>query len=474
MDMLQTALTDIVGVLAFVTMEGLVDTAYTVFGFLLILTVLVFVHEMGHFAVARWNGVKVEVFSIGFGREIFGWTDKVGTRWKFCWVPLGGYVKMLGDTDPASAGADESGLTSEEREHSFHSKRLSQRAAIVFAGPAINYVFAVVLWALLFAIVGETVSPAKITVVYPQSAAEKAGILPGDEIVKVDGESVDRFEQVERVVRLSPATPVTMVVLRDGKQITLNVTPASRDIKDNTGKVHRIGFLGVQSFSSTEIAYIGENSAALRDGLKIGDTVVQVNGKPVISFEDLRREVEPNPGKVIQIKVRRDGNEMMIPVTPMTRKVKRDGKDTTIGRIGVGPKRGELRSLGPIDATMRAVGETIFVTKAMFKAIGQIFAGTRTAKELAGPIKIAQMSGKMAQGGAITFLGWMAFISLNLCIINLLPIPILDGGHLMYYAIEALRGKPLGQKAQEYGFRIGLALVLSLMVFVTWNDVLSF
>lgn len=474
MDMLQTLTPDLVGVLAFVTTDGLISTAYTVFGFLIILTVLVFVHEMGHFAVARWNGVKVEVFSIGFGREIFGWTDKSGTRWKFCWVPLGGYVKMLGDTDPASAGSDESDLTAEELQQSFHSKRLSQRAAIVFAGPAINYIFAVILWAILFVFVGEMVSPAKVTVVYPQSAAASAGILPGDEIIEIDGETIDRFEQVERIVRLSPSTPLSMTVIRDGERKTFTVTPLARDIKDNTGKVHRIGFLGVQSFSSTEVAYIGENSAALKAGIRIGDTIVAVNGVKLGSFEDLRKEVERNPGKPIPITIERDGKEQTLSITPMKRKVTRDGKEIEIGRIGVGPKRGEVRALGPIDAVFRAIDETIFVTKAMFKAIGQIFAGTRTAKELAGPIKIAQMSGKMAQGGSITFLGWMAFISLNLCIINLLPIPILDGGHLMYYAIEAVRGKPLGQKAQEYGFRIGLALVLSLMVFVTWNDVLSF
>ncbi len=350
--------------------------------FLVILTVLVFVHEFGHYLIARWNGVRVEVFSIGFGPEVFGWWDRAGTRWKFSTIPLGGYVKMFGDSD-ASSGLPLPGLARlapAERDVSFHYKRLGQRAAIVAAGPAANFLFAIVVLAILFMTYGQPFTPAEVGQVQPGSAAEQGGIQPGDVIVDIDGHTVQRFEDVQQVVRLNPGVPMTVVVRRDGQEQTLHVTPSRTELTDRFGNHYQIGLLGIA-----------------RSGMEY---------------------------------------------------VKRD----------------------PATAIMQAGTETWDLSVSTMKALWQIIIGTRATDELGGPLRIAQMSGEVAQGGVVAVLWFMAVLSINLGLINLFPVPVLDGGHLLFYAAEAVRGKPLGQRAQEYGFRIGLAMVLTLMVFATWND----
>ena len=350
--------------------------------FLVILTALVFVHEFGHFLIARWNGVRVEVFSIGFGPEVFGWWDRTGTRWKFSTIPLGGYVKMFGDSD-ASSGLPVPGLARlapAEREVSFHYKRLGQRVAIVAAGPAANFLFAVVVLAILFTTYGQPFTPAEVGQVQPGSAAEQGGIQPGDVIRSLDGSTVHRFEDVQQIVRLNPGVPMSIVVSRDGQEQTLRVTPSQTELTDRFGNHYQIGLLGIA-----------------RSGMEY---------------------------------------------------VKRD----------------------PATAIIQAGAETWNLSVSTLKAIWQIIIGTRATDELGGPLRIAQMSGEVAQGGVVAVLWFMAVLSINLGLINLFPVPVLDGGHLLFYAAEALRGKPLDQRAQEYGFRIGLALVLTLMVFATWND----
>lgn len=350
--------------------------------FLFVLTVLVFVHEFGHYFVARRNGVHVDVFSIGFGPELFGWFDRAGTRWKVSAIPLGGYVKMFGDND-ASSGLPSAGLARmnpAEREMSFHHKRLGQRAAIVAAGPASNFVFAIVLLALLFMTYGQPFTPAQVGHVQAGSAAQRAGIKPGDVILSINGSGVQSFEDVQQEVRLNPGLPMTIVVKRDGKDVSLQATPAKTELSDRFGNHYEVGLLG--------IAHNGVDY------------------------------------------VRRD----------------------------------------PATALIQAGEQTWDLSSSTLKAMWQIVIGTRGTDELGGPLRIAQMSGDVAQGGVVAVLWFMAVLSINLGLINLFPVPVLDGGHLLFYAAEALRGKPLGQRAQEFGFRIGLALVLTLMVFATWND----
>ena len=349
--------------------------------FIIVLTVLVFVHELGHYLVARWNRVRIEVFSIGFGPEIFGWNDRAGTRWKFSIMPLGGYVKMFGDADPASMpGGELAAMMPEERAVSFHHKRLPQRAAVVSAGPVANFVFAIVVLAALFATVGQPFTPPQVGKVLPGSAAEQGGVKAGDVFVAIDGEAIERFEDVQRLVRLDPGVPMKLVVKRGDSDVDLTVTPKVSTITDRFGNTHQLGLLGIEG-----------------GGVKY---------------------------------VRRD----------------------------------------PASAVWRAGAETMNIATGTLVAVWQMVIGARTADDLGGPLRIAQMSGEVAQGGVVAMLWFMAVLSINLGLINLFPIPVLDGGHLLFYAAEAIRGKPLGQRAQEYGFRLGLALVLTLMVFATWND----
>ena len=350
-------------------------------GFVLVLTVLVFVHELGHYLIARRNGVRIEVFSIGFGPELFGWFDRTGTRWKFSVIPLGGYVKMFGDSD-ATSGLPMAGLgqlSEAERQTSFPCKRLGQRAAIVAGGPLANFVFAIVLLALLFMTYGQPFTPATVGQVMPDSAAAAGGMQPGDAIVSINGQAIQRFEDLQQLVRVSPNVPMTIVVRRDGSLATLHVTPHLVEETSRLGH-HQIGQLGIR-------------------------------------------------GGVTQY-IRRN----------------------------------------PASAVVRAVGETWNLSATTLDAMWQMVIGKRTTDELGGPLRIAQLSGEVAEGGIVPLLWFMAVLSVNLGLINLFPVPVLDGGHLLFYAAEAIRGKPLGQRAQEYGFRLGLALVLTLMVFATWND----
>ena len=350
--------------------------------FLVILTVLVFVHELGHYLIARYNGVRVEVFSIGFGPEIFGWTDRARTRWKFSLIPLGGYVKFFGDMNAASMPDPRAiSLSEDEQDEAFPNKRLSQRAWIVAGGPLANFLFAVVALAGLFILVGQPFTPAVVGDVQPDSAAAESGMLPGDRILEISGTGIERFEEVQRIVRLSPDQPLEITVERDGAQEVLIAVPRRTVFDDNFGNKQEIGLLGVS-------------------------------------------------------------------------------------RSGV-----EYKQHGPVEAVWRAGEETIAITLGTLKAVGQIISGSRSTEELGGPLRIAKMSGQVAEVGIVSVVWFMAVLSINLGLINLFPVPMLDGGHLLFYAIEALRGRPLGDRAQEYGFRIGLALVLSLMVFATWNDI---
>lgn len=349
--------------------------------FLVILTVLVFVHEMGHYLIARHNGVRVEIFSVGFGPELFGYTDRAKTRWKFSVIPLGGYVKMYGDLNAASMPDPRLvDMSQDDLDEAFPYKRLSQRAWIVAGGPLANFLFAIVLLAGLFLFIGQPFTPAVVGEVQPDSAAEAAGMLPGDRIIAIDGDTIERFEEVQRIVRLSPEQPLEVLVLREGAEVPLTAVPIRTEFEDNFGNKQEIGLLGVS-------------------------------------------------------------------------------------RSGV-----EFVKHGVFESVWRASEETVSLTLGTLKAVGQIIAGSRDAQELGGPIRIAQMSGQVAETGVVSVIWFMAVLSINLGLINLFPIPMLDGGHLLFYAIEAVRGRPLGEKAQDYGFRIGLALVLSLMVFATWND----
>lgn len=350
--------------------------------FIILLTIVVFVHEMGHFLVGRWNGVRVEVFSIGFGRELFGFNDKHGTRWRVSMLPLGGYVKFFGDLDAASAtGADESSFSDADRKVAFPCKSLWQKASIVFAGPAANFVFAALVFAVIFVVMGRPVTPAVVGEVYPNSAASEAGLQPGDRITAVEGNSVQHFEDVQRLVMLYGMQPMSVTVQRGDQSLTMLTHPHLVDDK-------------------------GEKLPAPRLGIAIS----------------------------------------------------RDAID--------------IERLGPVEALGAAVTHTWDITRMTVVSLGQMISGQRGTEDIGGPIRIAEFSGQAARDGILSFVMLIAVLSINLGLINLVPVPILDGGHLALYAIEGLRGRPLGERAQDIGAQLGFVLVIGLMIFATWNDIL--
>lgn len=352
--------------------------------FLFILTVIVFFHELGHYAVARANGVRIEVFSIGFGPELFGWTSRSGTRWKVSLLPLGGYVKMFGETMSGAGDEDQVELTEEDKSVSFQHKTLGQRAAIVVAGPLANFLLAIVVLSVLFATDGQPFTPPVAGVVQPGSAAETAGMKPGDRFVMVDGQAIERFEDVQMIVRMAPGRELIIVVRRDGREITLKAVPKHHTVVDRFGNENKMGLLGVSRAGPIYVRH------------------------------------------------------------------------------------------GPVESVYRAVLDTWRISVFTLKAVGQIITGARSADGLGGPIFIAQISGQVAELGLGRLFWFLAVLSMNLGLINLFPIPMLDGGHLMFYGIEAIRGRPLSDRVMEYGFRIGLGLLASLFVFVTVQDLSRF
>ncbi len=374
-------------------LQQLFGVPFTLLSFVLVLTIVVFVHEFGHFYIARKNGVRCQAFSIGFGPELFGYTDKLGTRWKFSLIPLGGYVKMFGEGETMHAvegGAEAKDgppvareLTPEERAVSFKYKSIGQRAAIVFAGPAINFLFAILVFWIMFMTVGRPVTEPVIGRVIEGSAAAEAGLMVDDRIASIDGRSVARFEDIRGIVPLSDGGPMNLVVVRDGREINLAVTPRMSAEEDAFGNPQKRYVLGIAPSDQA------------------GSAVV----------------------------------------------------------------------LNPFEAFTTAVGQTYEVVDGTFTALGQIIVGTRGTEDMGGPVRIAQYSGQAAKTGFVGFIAFVAILSINLGLINLFPVPMLDGGHLLFYAIEAVRGRPLSEHAQEWGLRVGLALVGALMIFVTWNDI---
>lgn len=350
--------------------------------FVVVLSVVVFVHEFGHFWIARLCGVKIETFSIGFGPEICGWNDKKATRWRVAWLPLGGYVKMFGDSDPSSFGPDEKAkeFTEDEKKVAFFSQPLRKRFAIVAAGPGANYLFALVVLAILYGFNGQPYTSTLVDSVMEGSTAQIAGIHAGDKVLSIDGKTMDSFETIRRTIALNAGQPITIAIERDGAVIELPATPQMIESTDRFGGQHRAARLGITSTAT------------------------------------------------------------------------------------------EIRPLSPAQAVSESAAEIWNITSGTLKGVGQMIMGVRAADELGGPLRIAEMSGKVAKDGGIALIWFIVVISVNLGLINLFPIPLLDGGHLLFYAAEGLRGRPLSERVQEMGFRFGAGVVLFLMLFATWND----
>jgi regulator of sigma E protease len=355
--------------------------------FLFVLTLVVFFHELGHFWVARRCGIRVLVFSIGFGPELFGFFDRHGTRWKVSAIPLGGYVKFLGDESAAST-PDHSALedfTEADRKQAFISQKVGARAAVVAAGPIANFLLAIVIFAGIFMAIGKQTTTARVDTVQPDSAAARAGFQTGDVVRAIDGSRIESFSDMQRIVSVSAGVPLAIEIERGNALRTLKATPDLKEVKDSFGNSHRMGVLGIS------------------------------------------RSMSPGDIKVERV--------------------------------------------GPLTAIALGAEETWFVVDRTLSYIGGIFAGREGADQLGGPIRIAQVSGQVATAGFAPLLHLAGVLSVSIGLLNLFPIPLLDGGHLLFYLIETVRGRPLSDRAQEVGFRIGLAIVVMLMIFATFNDI---
>jgi regulator of sigma E protease len=355
--------------------------------FLFVLTIVVFFHELGHFMMARWCGIRVLVFSIGFGPEIAGFNDRYGTRWKISAVPLGGYVKFFGDDNAASTPdrAAVASMSEADKKDSFVFQPVRSRAAVVAAGPIANFVLAIAIFAGIFMTVGKQTTSPRVDTVLAGSSAEVAGFKPGDLVLSINGEKIESFSDMQRVVSISAGEPLAIEVDRGGVPVALKAVPQLKEIKDNFGNVHRLGVLGI--------------SRSMAPG-------------------DIKTE-----------------------------------------------------KAGPFRAVVMGAQETWFVVDRTLSYITGVFAGREAADQLGGPIRIAQVSGQVATAGFAALIHLTAVLSVSIGLLNLFPIPLLDGGHLLFYVIEAIRGRALSERAQEVGFRIGLALVVMLMIFATFNDI---
>ena len=357
----------------------------TLLAFVLVIGPLVFVHELGHYAAGRWFGIKADVFSIGFGREIVGWTDRRGTRWKVAWLPLGGYVKFAGDMNPAGQpDADWLALPAEERRRTFQAKPVWQRAIVVAAGPVVNFVLAILILAGFALAYGDAQTPAVVGQAMPGTVAEQIGLRAGDRVTALGGRPVDTFEDMVRFVKIRAGEQVRVDYMRDGAPMHVDATIATQVQRDRFGNKFRVGLLGIR------------------------------------------------------------------PAAPVVRQV------------------------GVLEAPVIAVQRTGQIVQMMVETIGQIVSGRRSVKELGGPLSIAKVSGEQITLGPEAFVFLIALVSINLGFINLLPVPMLDGGHLLFYAIEAVRRRPVAPQTMEWAYRGGLMAVLALMLLVTFNDLGNF
>ncbi|MGI9419292.1 MAG: RIP metalloprotease RseP [Geminicoccaceae bacterium] len=443
--------------------------------FLVVLSILVFVHEYGHYIVARWNGVRVDVFSIGFGKELFGYTDSAGTRWKFSLLPLGGYVKMHGDADASSSTIDHDAAVDPD---SFPAKNVFQRMSIIAAGPLANILFAAVALALLFMIVGRPFTPATVGNVEEGSPAAAAGLMPFDRVVAVDGDEIDSFEMLRSFERENAGVELKVTVERDGQTLDLPMTPATVTREDTRlDQTFEIGDLGIgPPLTPADVANVRPDGAAAEAGLQAGDRITAVGGEALVSFEDLQAIVSQSADTDLVFTVERDGQSLEIPITPKSVEItdEETGESRTIGLIGVERPLPPLHRVGPVTALIDGTKETWRLTTLILGAVWQLISGNGSTEDVGGPIRIAQITGELTKDGLFPAVMFTVMLSINLGLINLFPIPVLDGGHLVMLFIELVRGKPLNERSQEIAFRFGLALVLSLMVFATLQDLSRF
>lgn len=446
-------------------------------GFLFALTVVVFVHEMGHFLVARWCGVTVTTFSIGFGKEIGAFVDKHGTRWRFAWIPLGGYVKFLDDENAASV-PDRAALEQmdeAQRKGAFQLKPVWQRAAVVAAGPLANFILAIVIFAGMVWWMGVNRVEPRADYIEPGSPAAEAGFKAGDVVLSIGGRKIGDFNQINQTVWTSPGRTLEFVVDRGGERVDLEVVPELKERNDYIAGKHQRPTIGIRYAVEPVVAGVTTDGPAAAAGFQVGDRVVSMNGKDIFDFNQLQEIVARSDGQKLDVTVLRDGRKFPLTVTPKMTTPGKKANDPTrrplIGVLSTGkPVYWAHENVGPIEAVGLGAEQTWGIITATLSYVGDIFTARQSAEQIGGVVRIADAAGKFAAIGFAYLIQFTAFISVSIGLINLFPIPILDGGHLVFYAIEAVTGRPVKEEIQEFSFRVGLALILMLMMLGFYND----
>lgn len=445
-----------------VPIDALLSFGGKLLAFLVGLAALIFVHELGHFLAARRCGVIVEKFSIGFGKKIFG-TTSGGTEFIVSAIPLGGYVKMKGEEIDEEVN----------EEGSFSAATPQERLLIAFAGPLFNILFALAIYIFIYMVGAETLSPV-IGSVKDNSPAITAGLKTGDQITAINGKPIRFWEELQKYVYNSPGKELIFQVERpSGEVADARVTPVVEEIQDPFGDTKRVGLIGITPLVNT-VTYIKKGSAAQKAGLKLDDRIISVGETAIFGWSDLRPAAVEKPGEPLFFKIQRNGIEMLVPLTPTPKKIKdKDDKELEIGEIGIGMSGHlVLEQYGLLGSIVRSFKETWRMTSLIAISVQKMIFGSIPADQIGGPILIFQIYGEQAEQGFNEFIRLTALLSINLGLINLLPIPILDGGHILFFLVEMIKGRPVSEQNRERAQQVGLFMLISLMVFAFYNDIM--
>jgi regulator of sigma E protease len=437
----------------------------TILAAVVVLGVLIFVHELGHFLVAKRSRVGVLKFSLGFGPKLVG-VKRGETEYLLSAVPLGGYVKMIGE-DPGDESAEAA-----DPERSFSKKSVGTRSLIILAGPVSNLLLPVVIFWGIFTFVGQPYFVPVVGSPEVGSAAVGAGLTVGDRIQTVNGQPIQRWDELEAALRDSRGQALTLAIERNGQKLDVSVEPRAVKGRDVFGQEIEGWDIGLHPLISSKIGQVLPGQPAQQAGLKAGDRVSAISGQPVTEWDQMAKVIHASPGKPIQLTIDRQGQQMTVEVTPKPSKQTGPTGETEVGLIGIGPApESDYRRLDPVSALGAAVRKTADLSELVVTGFVKLVQAKISPKTIGGPILIAQMAGEVAQRGLVDLLSFTALLSINLAILNLLPIPILDGGHLLFSGIEWLRGQPVSLRKREIAQQVGMVLLAALMVFAFYNDI---